>query len=178
MKHQAAFKPLAKKISDAMEVGNRGSTQRSSLGVACVSLALWFGAGTLQAEEQLSDATNTVQHISASYFLESSQASSLFLGHTPETSGFKVREIFHLLNMGKDTLILQREIMRHDSDDDDRSVTLFRKLRPSRYAYQAWADVGTGFGQIFSAETFGRSRTNGVGVQDTDWFYLKMSFKF
>src|ERR1051325_6846737 len=144
MKHQATFadEPLANKFSDAMEVGNPRLTLRSFLGALSVGLALSFSTNTLRAEEQQpSDSLNPEQPVSSSYFLELSQVSSIFLGHGPETSGFKIREIFHLIDMGREESVLNQEIARQDQDDDDRSVTLFRKVRASRYAYQAWADV-------------------------------------
>jgi len=55
---------------------------------------------------------------------------------------------------------------------------LLRKRMPSRYAYDSWANVQTGFGRFFPDEAIARCRTSGVGVEDPDWVYVKMTFKF
>jgi hypothetical protein len=55
---------------------------------------------------------------------------------------------------------------------------LLRKKMPSRYAYDSWANVKTGYGRFFPDEAIARSRTSGVGVEDPDWIYIKMTFRF
>jgi len=55
---------------------------------------------------------------------------------------------------------------------------LLRKKMPSRYAYDSWADLNTGFGRFFPDEAIARCRTSGVGVEDPDWIYVKMTFRF
>jgi len=47
----------------------------------------------------------------------------------------------------------------------------------SRLSYLAWAAVHTGVGEYFLSDTFPRLRSNGVGVQNPRWFFVKMSFK-
>jgi len=61
---------------------------------------------------------------------------------------------------------------------EDNSLLLFCKRLPSRYSYRSWAGFRTGFGQFFPNDYLGRGRTNGVGIQENDWLYLKVSFKF
>jgi hypothetical protein len=58
------------------------------------------------------------------------------------------------------------------------SFVLLRKKLPSRYAYESSAKVNTGYGRYFPDDAIGRSRTSGVGVEDPDWLYVKMSFRF
>lgn len=60
----------------------------------------------------------------------------------------------------------------------DHSIMFFRTRVPSRYSYESWAGVKTGYGELFHGDYLGRSRTNGAGIQDQDWFYLKLSFRF
>ncbi len=60
----------------------------------------------------------------------------------------------------------------------EKSLLLMHQKLHSRYSYDAWANLQTGYGQYLSDDTLGRSRTNGAGLVETDWFYLKMSFKF
>ena len=177
MNHKAEVQvamPFAKIFSDAKEVGNLGFVL---LVAALASLAFCFSCSPLQAQEQLFERAVGEPQISVSYFVESIQTSSLFLGHAAETTGFKFREIFSFLGTSQPELTYGQNI-RRQAQDGDRSVSFYRKTRSSRYAYQAWADLGTGYGRIFSADSFGRSRTNGVGVEDPDCFYFKMSFKF
>src|SRR5258705_134344 len=54
----------------------------------------------------------------------------------------------------------------------------FPELTGSRYGYDSWPNVQTGFGLFFPDEAIARCRTSGVGVEDPDWFYVKMTFKF
>jgi hypothetical protein len=94
------------------------------------------------------------------------------------TAGPSSHEPFHLLQTFHLTSIFQK-IEREDDLEFDSSVTLFRKpMRSSRFAYHSWADFRTGWGQYFSTETFGRSRTNGVGFNEPDFIYIKMSLRF
>ncbi len=57
-------------------------------------------------------------------------------------------------------------------------LQFLHKKVPSRFDYDSWTGVETGYGQFLADNALGRSRTGGAGVQDPDWFYLKMSFKF
>ena len=62
--------------------------------------------------------------------------------------------------------------------DGDMALQFLHKKMPSRFAYDSWTGVETGYGQFLADNALGRSRTSGAGVQDPDWLYLKMSFKF
>jgi hypothetical protein len=55
---------------------------------------------------------------------------------------------------------------------------LIRKKIPSRYSYDSWAKVKPGFGQFFPDDVVARSRISGVGIQDPEWLYIKMSLRF
>ena len=72
---------------------------------------------------------------------------------------------------------LFRELPSQTGLFSGNSLVLFRQKLPSRYNYDRWAKVNSGYGQFFrGADPIGRSRTNGVGVQDEGWLYVKMSF--
>jgi hypothetical protein len=75
------------------------------------------------------------------------------------------------------------EVSRQDSVGGGRlaegSIVLFRTRVPTRFSYQSYAGLQSGYGQVFStADTIGRSRTNGAGVDDPSCVYLKMSLNF
>lgn len=60
-----------------------------------------------------------------------------------------------------------------------RSLVLFQTRIATRYCYDGCAKLRSGYGQVFAGrDTLGRSRINGAGVTDTDYFYLKLSFSF
>jgi hypothetical protein len=61
---------------------------------------------------------------------------------------------------------------------ESEAFVLLRKKIPSRYAYESWAKVKPGFGQFFPDDVVARSRTSGVGIQDPEWVYIKMSLRF
>ncbi len=63
-------------------------------------------------------------------------------------------------------------------DVANEAFVLLRKRIPSRFAYDSWAKVKPGFGQFFPDDVVARSRTSGVGIQDPDWLYIKMSLRF
>jgi hypothetical protein len=72
----------------------------------------------------------------------------------------------------------QMEMLLKTSPREGREFVLLRKKMPSRYAYDSWANVKTGYGRFFPDEAIARSRTSGVGVEDPDWIYIKMTFRF
>lgn len=57
-------------------------------------------------------------------------------------------------------------------------VALMSKRLASRYQSGAWADLQTGYGDVFDDDRAGRPRLNGAGIQDPDSLYLKLSFRF
>ncbi len=74
---------------------------------------------------------------------------------------------------------LLRDMSRpHLRADADMGIQFLHKKMPSRFAYDSWTGVEASYGQFLADDALGRSRTSGAGVQDPDWFYLKMSFKF
>ena len=66
----------------------------------------------------------------------------------------------------------------HQTHFGAEEVVLFRRKMPSRYAYDSWANFNTGYGRVFHDEVIGRTRSNGAGVEDPDWVYIKVTFKF
>jgi len=73
-------------------------------------------------------------------------------------------------------LFLQKAKEKRTSPED--CFCLFRKRLPSRFAYDSWAKLQTGYGEFFPGDTIGRVRKNGVGIEAPHWFYLKMSLWF
>ena len=129
----------------------------------------------LEAEEQILSAPQEAQGISTSYFSASRRLPSFTLTLAPEPSDLSFGGFLHLTD---DWL---KSIFQKPAASElghDRSIMLFRKQMPSRYSYHAWAGLRTGYGQFLPDDTVGRSRTNGVGIQDPSWLYLKMSLKF
>jgi hypothetical protein len=76
----------------------------------------------------------------------------------------------------RDSLFLLCAKDKSDSSED--SFVLFRRKMPSRYAYCYWANLQTGYGELFPGDTLGRARTNGVGIEDPHCLYFKLSLKF
>jgi len=102
---------------------------------------------------------------------------SFIVSLAPETHPSPARELFHLNDEWRLNSIFQKASSGSELEHDS-SILLFRKQMPSRYSYRGYAGLHTGYGQFFHGDNFGRSRTNGVGINDPDWLYLKMSFKF
>jgi hypothetical protein len=88
-----------------------------------------------------------------------------------EQPSLRLLETLHLTSFLK-------KVQGEEDLESDSSITLLRKTMPSRFAYHSWAGLRTGWGRYFSPDTFGRSRTNGAGLNDPDFLYVKMSFRF
>lgn len=58
------------------------------------------------------------------------------------------------------------------------SMGLYRKRLPSRYRSGAWLDVQSGYGDVLVEDRVGRARANGAGIQDPDYLYLRVRFRF
>jgi|SRR6266566_40105 len=132
---------------------------------------------SIKAEEQISFTQFEAQAMSAISFFAQSHFASFTLSLAPEPNRLPLGELFHLTDEWRLKSLFQN-LTLPGALEHDRSITLFRKQMPSRYSYHAWAGLGTGYGQFFPSDTFGRSRTNGVGVKDPDWLYFKMSLRF
>ena len=61
-------------------------------------------------------------------------------------------------------------------DDDD--LVIARAQLPSRFAYHSMARLETGYGQYLGPDTVGRWRTNGAGLEELDYLYVKLNFRF
>ena len=133
--------------------------------------------GSLEAEEQILSVPREVQAISTDFFSVSRRSGLFTLTLAPEPSGLSLGEFLPGADDWRLKSILQKPVAQGELGPDN-SIMLFRKQMPSRHSYHAWAGLGTGFGQFFAGDTFGRSRTNGVGIEDPRWLYLKMSLRF
>jgi hypothetical protein len=58
------------------------------------------------------------------------------------------------------------------------ALGLFRKRLSSRYSSGAWVDLRSGYGDVLVEDRVGRVQLNGAGIQDPDFLYLKLCFKF
>jgi hypothetical protein len=58
------------------------------------------------------------------------------------------------------------------------SLGVFRKRLPSRYSAGAWLDLQSGYGDVLVEDRVGRVQMNGAGIEDPNFFYLKLCFKF
>ena len=161
---------------EAKEVGNPGSIQRLIRLVSESSVVFCICCCTLRAEEQVTYQREGSQRTSTIYFSSYSRPGAVMLSLSPETAGLMVLERLSLPDDWRLDRLLPRDASQMDLKHDS-SVMLFVKRMPSRYSYHVWAGVGTGYGQIFRTDTFWRSRTNGAGIQDPDWLYLKMSVR-
>src|SRR5260370_41243976 len=78
---------------------------------------------------------------------------------------------------GRRVQAIFRSSAQKSSVDDD--LVLYRTKVPTRFTYESWAKIETGYGQYLAGEDkIGRWRTSGAGIEDPDWVYLKLSFKF
>jgi hypothetical protein len=58
------------------------------------------------------------------------------------------------------------------------ALGLFRKRLSSRYSSGAWVDLRSGYGDVLVEDRVGRVQLNGAGIQDPDFLYLKLCFRF
>jgi hypothetical protein len=154
----------------------RGLSGRLVLRLAGIAFLAASYCCCLEAEEQILSAPQEAQGISTSYLSASGRLPSFTLTLAPEPSDLSFGGLLRLPDDWRFKSIFHKPAESELSHD--RSIMLFRKQMPSRYSYHAWAGLRTGYGQFLPDDTVGRSRTNGVGIQDPSWLYLKMSLKF
>jgi hypothetical protein len=164
-------------VARRFEVDTESTRSRHSRLSRCVigwTVALMF-CSSLHAEEQTSPGSLETQEMFDQYKVSPGRASFILsLSSQPRPVS---QQPFHLIQTCRLTSLFKKVEGEQDLEDDS-SITLFRKTMPSRYAYHSWAGFRTGWGQYFSADTFGRSRTNGAGIDDPDFLYVKMSVRF
>ena len=132
---------------------------------------------TVSAEEQIQNPTKTTESVQGSKFSLYTYTGPFRLSTAREVTGLSSPAIFRPTEDWRlDTFL--RSYREHADLDNESTVMLFRKQLPSRFSYHSWAGLGTGYGQFLSTNALGRSRTNGAGIQEPDWFYLKMSVMF
>src|SRR5436190_23297154 len=169
-----AREKLETNIESKRALPRPGFWMKLASGLAGVALV---GCFSLEAQEELASFSSfQLQGLFSEHHLISAGPASYMLSLAAEPSGLSHQplhliEICHLSSLFK-------KVNGEDDLEADSSVTLFRKSMPSRFSYHSWAGLRTGWGQYFSAETFGRSRTNGVGLDEPDFIYVKMSVRF
>jgi hypothetical protein len=60
----------------------------------------------------------------------------------------------------------------------DSSFALLRRNMPARHNYGTYAKLQAGYGQYFPADTLGRSRINGAGLDEPNFAYLQVILNF
>jgi len=175
--HAQTREPMGR--ARAPQAGNKRSTDYCKLSrrIALSGFVLASSCWSIKAEEQVSFSQFEAQAMSATSFFAQSHFASFTLSLAPEPKRLPLEELLHLADDSRLKSLFQDSTI-HDGVAHDRSIMLFRKRMPSRYSYHAWAGLGTGYGQFFPSDTFGRSRTNGAGIKDPDWLYFKMSLRF
>jgi hypothetical protein len=152
---------------------------RSGKTTAKIAVALLLVAmgSSLQAEEQVDTSSTTTTIFELSRPLKSRWLMGSLLA-APSSDSDLQSNSNNLWPQDKFT----SEIVAHATPRRqvlvERSLQLIHVKTHTHYAYDGWANLQTGYGSFFPDDSIGRSRTNGAGLVDTDWFYLKMSFKF
>ena len=171
--NQAAHCSLDAQI-ETNGTANRSNYLKSSL-CRLVGIALTLGScWSVAAEERSTFGSFQVEGLK--HFSEFN-ASSLILTLAEPPSGLSSGGLFRLAETLHLTCLLEKSISNADLEADS-SIVLFRKTMSAHYTYHRWAGFRTGYGQYFTPDSFGRSRTNGVGLQEPDFFYLKWSVRF
>jgi hypothetical protein len=145
--------------------------------VSETSVAVCICCLGLRAEEQVSNELDTSEVTSSSQFISYARPAAALLNFASLSTNLTVQQLFPL----PDEAWLAQSVPGMEARIDlrrDSSVLLFRTRIPSRHTYPVWAGLGTGYGRIFAPDTFGRTRTNGAGVVDPDWLYVKMNLRF
>lgn len=145
---------------------------RRLAGIALAIASCW----SVAAEERSTPDRFQVEGLLEKHFSEF-HPSSLILSLAEPPSGLPSGGLFRLADRLHLTAIIENALSEIDLEADS-SIMLFRKPMSAHYAYHRWAGFRTGYGQYFTSDSFGRSRTNGVGLHEPDFFYLKMSVRF
>jgi hypothetical protein len=144
-----------------------------------IALSLFIG-GSSRAETQTVSSEFQPRPLFDNPLLLSQGPASFILSLAAEPAGSPTHEPFHLIETFHLSSLFQKVASEEDLESDS-SVTLFRRPVASRFAYHSWAGFRTGYGPCLSTiamDTFARSRTNGAGVQDPDFLYIKWSVRF
>lgn len=176
---QTELRPEKKAASSAefqrsRQVSNRLSAVQRA--VLAVGLVLMLAGPRLQAEEKplYTAADSTIFELSTPLKNRWSMT-SLLLGPISESETKAAATLWPEDKFNCE--IVARAVPRRQILVE-RSLQLMHVKMRSHYTYDGWANLQTGYGSFFPDDSIGRSRTNGAGLVDTDWFYLKMNFKF
>jgi len=142
------------------------------VGIALAIASCW----SVAAEERSTLDRFQVEGLLEKHFSEF-HPSSLILSLAEPPIGLPSGGLFRLADRLHLASIIENALSEVDLEADS-SIILFRKPMSAHYAYHRWAGFRTGYGQYFASDSFGRSRTNGVGLHEPDFFYLKMSVRF
>jgi len=75
---------------------------------------------------------------------------------------------------------LWRQIKQSQTHYLEPSVALLRQKPPVQrsYSYDSWGIFQAGFGQLFVDNVITHYQSNGAGIEEPHWFYLKINFRF
>ncbi len=105
------------------------------------------------------------------------QPAAAVLRPAPEPAAASFAEPSQFTNQSQIKSLFQ-PAAREEVPEFDTDFVLVQTRMHSRFAYDSQAALETGYGQFFPDDKIGRSRTSGAGIQDPDWFYLKISLRF
>jgi hypothetical protein len=157
-----------------------GSTLRSRvlrtglLGVGCVFV---FSSHALRGEEPAPCVETSARGALLPYALVLHSTASTIVSFTPH-SGVTSHGVLSGLGEEARSRAFLAPSPPRERTGRINEVMLLRTRMPSRHAYDSWAGVQTGYGQFFPDDKIGRLRTSGAGLQDPDWLFVKLSFRF
>ena len=106
------------------------------------------------------------------------QSAPLTLRRAPTAKNASLAEPLSPLLQKRAASSLIRTSLRSRDISSDSSVMLLSKKMKSRHAYKSRAGLYSGYGQFFPGDTIARTGTCGAGIDDPDWFYVKVSVQF
>ena len=168
-------KPKTKPGANRLRQRARSLLQRAFWRLTAAVVGFTLAGSCLKAEEQIISTDLQIEPTTSSDFSAYLRSTTFTLRTVSDASEGSVEETFRLVDDRRLNSIFEKP---GTGLGTDTSVMLFRKQMPSRYSYRAWAGLRTGFGQFFKNDTFGRSRTNGAGLQYPECLYVKLSLRF
>ncbi len=171
-KHRAALPSPA-----AAGAGRQDQIRRRFFPLTVIGVVVCLCCSSIPAEEQIPNELDAGQLLSSSRFTYYARPAEALHNVAPESADSQVPQLFGYTDEFRPDRFSRRDAAQMELKRDSTVMLLFKRM-PSRNSYQVWAALGTGFGRIFPDDIFGRSRTNGAGVLESEWLYLKMSFRF
>jgi hypothetical protein len=156
------------------------SVVRKLYGLVLVATVFYMllGARQASAEEKfrasiIPDICQVQEHLSSSFH------SSINLWTATYSKSASLDSSWH--SSGNwEKLGLWRQIKQSQTHYLEPSVALLRQKPPVHrsYSYDSWGIFQAGFGQLFADNVITHYQTNGAGIEEPHWFYLKMNFRF